>query len=107
MERMIFVNNVMISISNSLLATIMRFDDAVGFDGADDANDDGDDGDDDDDDDDDSTNGDDAEMQVVEQLPVVKQEDLEDNESRKSSMASTQVPMKKRRDAYIIENIEI
>ena len=34
-------------------------------------------------------------MQVVEQLPVVKQEDLEDNESRKSSMASTQVHMKK------------
>ena len=59
-----------------------------------------------DDDDDDSTNGDDAEMQVVEQLPVVKQEDLEDNESRKSSMASTQVPLKKRPDAYF-ENIAI
>ena len=54
---------------------------------------------------DDSNNGDDAEMQVVEQLPVVKQEDLEDNESRKSSMASTQVPMKKRRNVYI-ENID-
>ena len=56
---------------------------------------------DDDDDDDDSTDGDDAEGQVVEQLPVVAQEDLEDNESRKSSMASTQVPMKKKRDADI------
>ena len=43
---------------------------------------------------------------MVEQLPVVKQEDLEDNESRKSSMASTQVPMNERRDAYI-ENITV
>ena len=43
MERMIFVNNVMISISNSLLANIMRFDDAVGFDDADDDDDDDDD----------------------------------------------------------------
>ena len=40
----------MISISNSLLATIMRFDDAVGFDGADDNGDDDDDDVDDDDD---------------------------------------------------------
>ena len=69
--------------------------------------DDGDDGDDDDDDDDDSTNGDDAEMQVVEQLPVVKQEDLEDNESRKSSMASTQVPMNKKRDAYVAIYVDV
>ena len=45
-------------------------------------------------------------MSVVEQLPVVKQEDLEDNESRKSSMASTQVHMNKKRNAYIA-NIEI
>ena len=43
MERVIFVKNVMISISNSLLATIMRFDDAVGFDDADDDDDDDDD----------------------------------------------------------------
>ena len=43
MERIIFVKNVMISISNSLLATIMRYDDAVGFDhAADDADDDDD-----------------------------------------------------------------
>ena len=58
-------------------------------------------------DDDDSTNGDDAEMQVVEQLPVVKQEDLEDNESRKSSMASTQVPMNKKRDAYVAIYVDV
>ena len=37
MERMIFVNNVMISISNSLLANIMRYNNAVGFDNDDDA----------------------------------------------------------------------
>ena len=46
-------------------------------------------------------------MQVVEQLPVVKQEDLEDNESRKSSMASTQVPMNKKRDAYIAIYVDV
>ena len=39
----------MISISNSLLANIMRYNNAVGFDNADDADDDGDDADDDDD----------------------------------------------------------
>ena len=37
---------------------------------------------------------------------MVAQEDLEDNESRKSSMASTQVHVNKKRDAYIA-NIEI
>ena len=53
MERVIFVKNVMISISNSLLATIMRYDDVFGFDGAaDDANNDADEDDEDDDDDD-------------------------------------------------------
>ena len=54
-----------------------------------------------------SDDGDDAEMQVVEQLPVVKQEDLEDNESRKSSMASTQVPMNKKRDAYVAIYVDV
>ena len=39
----------MISISNSLLATIVRYDGAVGFDDGDDADDDDDDVDDDDD----------------------------------------------------------
>ena len=43
MERVIFVKNVMISISNSLLANIMWYNNAVGFDNPDDADDDDDD----------------------------------------------------------------